>query len=183
MGRPDFKSGWGSEPVPGGFDPHSPPPTSARSNNASAPSRTEWRRSCESPRAAGGFARASLRREGLRRGAMSARLYARHPIARAFAPQNRCPVEYAEVNAAVDLQFEKNTSQMRGNCPMADAESKADLLVRHAARNQAGDLLLTWGQKRAAIAKQGRRRGQVRRQARVPARQRQGGRKRCSFLR
>ena len=28
VGRPDFKSGWGRETVPGGFDPHSPPPTS-----------------------------------------------------------------------------------------------------------------------------------------------------------
>ena len=28
VGRPDFKSGWGSEPVPGGFDSHSPPPES-----------------------------------------------------------------------------------------------------------------------------------------------------------
>jgi selenocysteine-specific elongation factor len=27
VGRPDFKSVWGSEPVSGGFDPHSPPPT------------------------------------------------------------------------------------------------------------------------------------------------------------
>jgi selenocysteine-specific elongation factor len=26
VGRPDFKSGWGSEPVPGGFDSHSLPP-------------------------------------------------------------------------------------------------------------------------------------------------------------
>ena len=26
VGRPDFKSVWGSEPVSGGFDPHSPPP-------------------------------------------------------------------------------------------------------------------------------------------------------------
>ena len=26
VGRPDFKSGWGSETVPGGFDSHSPPP-------------------------------------------------------------------------------------------------------------------------------------------------------------
>jgi selenocysteine-specific elongation factor len=30
VGRPDFKSGWGSEPVPGGFDSHSLPPTAAR---------------------------------------------------------------------------------------------------------------------------------------------------------
>lgn len=29
VGRPDFKSGWGREPVPGGFDSHSLPPTSA----------------------------------------------------------------------------------------------------------------------------------------------------------
>lgn len=28
VGRPDFKSGWGSEPVPGGFDSHSLPPIS-----------------------------------------------------------------------------------------------------------------------------------------------------------
>lgn len=28
VGRPDFKSGWGSEPVPGGFDSHSLPPES-----------------------------------------------------------------------------------------------------------------------------------------------------------
>jgi selenocysteine-specific elongation factor len=28
VGRPDFKSGWGREPVPGGFDSHSPPPVS-----------------------------------------------------------------------------------------------------------------------------------------------------------
>ncbi len=28
VGRPDFKSGWGSETVPGGFDSHSLPPTS-----------------------------------------------------------------------------------------------------------------------------------------------------------
>ncbi len=27
VGRPDFNSGWGSEPVPGGFDSHSPPPS------------------------------------------------------------------------------------------------------------------------------------------------------------
>ncbi len=27
VGRPDFKSGWGREPAPGGFDPHSPPPS------------------------------------------------------------------------------------------------------------------------------------------------------------
>ena len=26
VGRSDFKSEWGSEPVPGGFDSHSPPP-------------------------------------------------------------------------------------------------------------------------------------------------------------
>jgi selenocysteine-specific elongation factor len=31
VGRPDFKSGWGSEPVPGGFDSHSLPPASLRS--------------------------------------------------------------------------------------------------------------------------------------------------------
>ena len=30
VGRPDFKSGWGSEPVPGGFDSHSLPPAAAR---------------------------------------------------------------------------------------------------------------------------------------------------------
>ena len=30
VGRPDFKSVWGSEPVSGGFDPHSPPPVSRR---------------------------------------------------------------------------------------------------------------------------------------------------------
>ena len=35
MAWPDFKSGWGSEPVPGGFDPHSPPP--ARAGSSSAP--------------------------------------------------------------------------------------------------------------------------------------------------
>ena len=29
VGRPDFKSGWGSEPVPGGFDSHSLPPPGA----------------------------------------------------------------------------------------------------------------------------------------------------------
>ena len=28
VGRPDFKSGWGSRPVPGGFDSHSLPPSS-----------------------------------------------------------------------------------------------------------------------------------------------------------
>ena len=28
VGRPDFKSGWGRETVPGGFDSHSPPPVS-----------------------------------------------------------------------------------------------------------------------------------------------------------
>ncbi len=28
VGRPDFKSGWGRESVPGGFDSHSPPPVS-----------------------------------------------------------------------------------------------------------------------------------------------------------
>ena len=27
VGRPDFKSGWGREPVLGGFDSHSPPPS------------------------------------------------------------------------------------------------------------------------------------------------------------
>ncbi len=32
VGRPDFKSGWGCETVPGGFDSHSPPPDSR--NNA-----------------------------------------------------------------------------------------------------------------------------------------------------
>ena len=31
VGRSDFKSEWGSEPVPGGFDSHSPPPKSSRS--------------------------------------------------------------------------------------------------------------------------------------------------------
>jgi selenocysteine-specific elongation factor len=30
VGRPDFKSGWGSEPVPGGFDSHSLPPASLK---------------------------------------------------------------------------------------------------------------------------------------------------------
>ena len=30
VGRSDFKSEWGSEPVPGGFDSHSPPPKSSR---------------------------------------------------------------------------------------------------------------------------------------------------------
>ena len=30
VGRSDFKSEWGSEPVPGGFDSHSPPPTSPK---------------------------------------------------------------------------------------------------------------------------------------------------------
>lgn len=30
VGRPDFKSGWGREPVPGGFDSHSLPPSTAR---------------------------------------------------------------------------------------------------------------------------------------------------------
>ena len=30
VGRPDFKSGWGSEPVPGGFDSHSLPPEKRR---------------------------------------------------------------------------------------------------------------------------------------------------------
>lgn len=30
VGRPDFKSGWGSEPVPGGFDSRSLPPTSTK---------------------------------------------------------------------------------------------------------------------------------------------------------
>ena len=30
VGRPDFKSGWGSQPVPGGFDSHSLPPTRPR---------------------------------------------------------------------------------------------------------------------------------------------------------
>jgi selenocysteine-specific elongation factor len=30
VGRPDFKSGWGSEPVPGGFDSHSLPPSAVR---------------------------------------------------------------------------------------------------------------------------------------------------------
>ena len=29
VGRPDFKSGWGSEPVPGGFDPRSLPPSAS----------------------------------------------------------------------------------------------------------------------------------------------------------
>ena len=27
VGRPDFKSGWGRQTVPGGFDSHSPPPS------------------------------------------------------------------------------------------------------------------------------------------------------------
>ena len=30
VGRPDFKSGWGSEPVPGGFDSHALPPGAGR---------------------------------------------------------------------------------------------------------------------------------------------------------
>jgi selenocysteine-specific elongation factor len=30
VGRSDFKSEWGSEPVPGGFDSRSPPPTLSR---------------------------------------------------------------------------------------------------------------------------------------------------------
>jgi selenocysteine-specific elongation factor len=30
VGRPDFKSGWGRETVPGGFDSHSPPPASRK---------------------------------------------------------------------------------------------------------------------------------------------------------
>lgn len=30
VGRPDFKSGWGSQAVPGGFDSHSPPPARPR---------------------------------------------------------------------------------------------------------------------------------------------------------
>ena len=30
VGRPDFKSGWGSEPVPGGFDSHALPPDPGR---------------------------------------------------------------------------------------------------------------------------------------------------------
>ena len=30
VGRPDFKSGWGRETVPGGFDSHSPPPVSRK---------------------------------------------------------------------------------------------------------------------------------------------------------
>ena len=30
VGRPDFKSGWGSETVPGGFDSHSLPPEKRR---------------------------------------------------------------------------------------------------------------------------------------------------------
>jgi selenocysteine-specific elongation factor len=30
VGRPDFKSVWGSEPVSGGFDSHSPPPVLRR---------------------------------------------------------------------------------------------------------------------------------------------------------
>ena len=30
VGRSDFKSEWGSQPVPGGFDSHSPPPSSSR---------------------------------------------------------------------------------------------------------------------------------------------------------
>ena len=32
VGRPDFKSEWGSEPVPGGFDSHSLPPPFSRAN-------------------------------------------------------------------------------------------------------------------------------------------------------
>lgn len=34
VGRPDFKSGWGRETVPGGFDSHSPPPIPARERAA-----------------------------------------------------------------------------------------------------------------------------------------------------
>jgi selenocysteine-specific elongation factor len=30
VGRSDFKSEWGSEPVLGGFDSHSPPPSLAK---------------------------------------------------------------------------------------------------------------------------------------------------------
>ncbi len=33
VGRPDFKSGWGREPVPGGFDSHSLPPLSSGDQN------------------------------------------------------------------------------------------------------------------------------------------------------
>ena len=34
VGRPDFKSGRGREPVPGGFDPHSLPPTLTEGDDA-----------------------------------------------------------------------------------------------------------------------------------------------------
>ena len=36
MGRPDFKSVWGSEPVSGGFDSHSPPPAATARTDVSA---------------------------------------------------------------------------------------------------------------------------------------------------
>jgi selenocysteine-specific elongation factor len=38
VGRPDFKSVWGSEPVSGGFDPHSPPPTPPGASGLKRPS-------------------------------------------------------------------------------------------------------------------------------------------------
>jgi selenocysteine-specific elongation factor len=37
VGRPDFKSVWGSEPVSGGFDPHSPPPTAPGASRLKSP--------------------------------------------------------------------------------------------------------------------------------------------------
>ena len=37
VGRPDFKSGWGREPVPGGFDSHSLPPPGAVAGADPAP--------------------------------------------------------------------------------------------------------------------------------------------------
>jgi selenocysteine-specific elongation factor len=37
VGRPDFKSVWGSEPVSGGFDSHSPPPTPPRTSDLKPP--------------------------------------------------------------------------------------------------------------------------------------------------
>ena len=39
VGRADFKSVWGSEPVSGGFDPHSPPPTPPGVSGLNRPSR------------------------------------------------------------------------------------------------------------------------------------------------
>ena len=42
VGRPDFKSGWGSETVSGGFDSHSLPPTHCEDGRCLAQGLSRW---------------------------------------------------------------------------------------------------------------------------------------------